>query len=174
MIQHQWFHENHMTLNPGKCQYMVIGSKDLSHKIIMLNNHKITSSNEEKLLGIFLDSKLNFESHIGSLCRKAGKKINTLTRLKKYLKLNQRNLLLNSVLRSQFTYCPLIWIFTSCYLNNALINIHERALRLIYNNHEKSFNSVLTENNLNAIHQENLEFLAIEIYRFQMAYLRQS
>ena len=56
MILHQWFHENHMTLNPGKCHYMVIGSRDLSHEI-MLNNNKITSSNEEKLLGIFLDSK---------------------------------------------------------------------------------------------------------------------
>ena len=61
MILHQWFHENHMTLNPGKCHYMVIGSRDLSHEI-MLHNNKITSSNEEKLLGIFLDSKLNFEA----------------------------------------------------------------------------------------------------------------
>ena len=66
MILHQWFHENQMTLNPGKCHYMTIGSRDLSHEI-MLNNNKITSSNEEKLLCIFLDSKLNFESHIGSL-----------------------------------------------------------------------------------------------------------
>ena len=82
-ILHQWFHENHMTLNPTKCHYMVIGSRDLSHEI-MLNNNKITSSNEEKLLGIFPGSKLNFESHIGSLCRKAGQKINALARLKNY------------------------------------------------------------------------------------------
>ena len=81
MILHQWFHENHMTLNPGKCHYMVIGSRDLSHEI-MLNNNQITSSNEEKLLGIFLDSKLNLQNHIGSLCRKAGQKISTLARLK--------------------------------------------------------------------------------------------
>ena len=45
MILRQWFHENHMTLNPGKCHYMVIGSRDLLHEI-MLNNNKITSSNE--------------------------------------------------------------------------------------------------------------------------------
>ena len=71
MILHQWFHENHMTLNTGKCHYIVIGSRDLPQDI-MPNNSKTTSSNEEKLLGIFLDSKLNFESHIASLCRKAG------------------------------------------------------------------------------------------------------
>ena len=73
-----------MTLNPGKCHYMVIGSRDLSHEI-MLNNNKITSSNEEKLLGIFLNGKLNLESHMGSLCRKAGQKISALARLKNYL-----------------------------------------------------------------------------------------
>ena len=58
-------------------------------------------------------------------------------------------------------------MFTSRYLNNALNNIHERALRLIYNDHKKSFNSILTENNLQTIDQKNLEFLAIEIYKFQ-------
>ena len=166
MILHQWFHENHMTLNPGKCHYMVISSRDLSHEI-MLNDSKITSSNEKKLLGIFLDSKLNFESYIGSLCRNAGQKINASARLKNYLTSGQRNLLLNSVLNCQFTYCLLIWMFTSHYLNNALNNIHERALRLIYNDHEKSFNSILTENNLKTIHQKNLEFLAIKICKFQ-------
>ena len=63
---------------------MVIDSRDLSHEII-LNNNKITNSNEEKLFGIFLDSKLNFESHIASLCRKADQKINALARLKNHL-----------------------------------------------------------------------------------------
>ena len=81
MILHQWFHENHMPLNPGKCHYMVIGSRDLSYEIV-LNNNKITSSNEGKLLGIFLDSKLNFESHIRCLCRKAGQKNKCLSQVK--------------------------------------------------------------------------------------------
>ena len=128
MILHEWFHENHMTLNPGKSRYMVIGSRDISHEI-MLNNSKITSSNEEKLLGIFLDSKINFESHIASLCRKANQKINALARLNNYLTTNQINLLLTSVIKSQFTYYPLIWMFKSRYLNNVLNNIHERVLR---------------------------------------------
>ena len=73
----------------------------------------------------------------------------------------------NSVIKSQFIYCPLILMFTSRCLNNALDNTHERALRLIYNDHEKSFSSILTENNLKIIHHKNLEFLAIEIYKFQ-------
>ena len=67
MILHKWFHENHMVLNPGKCHYIVIGDDDPSHKTI-LNNNEIASSNEENLLDILLDNKLNFDSHITSLC----------------------------------------------------------------------------------------------------------
>ena len=63
MILYKWFHENHMVLNPGECDCIVMGDDDPSHRII-LNNHEIASSNEEKLLGVLLDSKLNFDSHI--------------------------------------------------------------------------------------------------------------
>ena len=77
MILHKWFHENHMVLNPGKCHYIVIGDDDPSHKII-LNNNEIASFNEQKLLGILLDSKLNFESHITPLCEKTGQKLSIL------------------------------------------------------------------------------------------------
>ena len=51
----------------------VIGNDDPSHKII-LNNNETASFNEEKILGIVLDSKLNFEFHIISLCKKAWQK----------------------------------------------------------------------------------------------------
>ena len=74
IILYKWFHENHMVLNPGKCHYIVIGDDDPSHKIIV-NNNEIASSNEEKLLGIFVGSKLNFDSHITSLCKKAGQNL---------------------------------------------------------------------------------------------------
>ena len=73
MILQKWFNENHMVLNLGKCHYIVIGDDDSSHKIIS-NDNEIASSNEEKLLGILLGNKLNFESHITSPCKKAGQK----------------------------------------------------------------------------------------------------
>ena len=145
MILYKWFHENHMLLNPGKCHYIVIGDDDPSHKII-LNNNEIANSNEEKLLGILLDSKLNFDSHIISLCKKAGQKLSALARINHYLTPDQKLLLLNSVLKSQVSYCPLIWMFTSRYLNNALNNIHERALHLIYNDYELPFGKILEDN----------------------------
>ena len=53
MILHKWFHENHIVLYPGKCHYILISDNDPIHKVI-LNNNEIASSNEKKLLGIFL------------------------------------------------------------------------------------------------------------------------
>ena len=76
MTLQKWFHENHMVLNPGKCHCIVTGDNDPSNKKNL--NNEITSSNEEKLLGILLDSKLNFDSHNTSLCNKAGQKLSAL------------------------------------------------------------------------------------------------
>ena len=162
MILQEWFQENHMVLNPGKRHYIEIGDDDPSHKII-LNNNEIASSNEEKLLGILLDSKLSVNSHIASLCKKAGQKLSALARINHYLTPDQKSLLLNSVVKSQFSYCPLIWMFTSRYLNNALTNIYERALRLICNDYELPFERLLEDNKEKSIHQKHIESLAIEI-----------
>ena len=115
MMLYEWFHENHMALNPENCYYMVIGSKDPSHNIV-LNNNEITSCNVKTTLALLVDSNLNFESHISSLFKKIDQQINALTRFKKYLTSDQKNVLLNSVINSQFTYHPLIWMFTSHYL----------------------------------------------------------
>ena len=68
IILYKWFPENYMVLNAGKYHYIVIGDDNFSRKII-LNNNDIAISNEEKLLGILLDSKLNFESHITSFVK---------------------------------------------------------------------------------------------------------
>ena len=167
MILHKWFHENHIVLNSDKCHYILIGDDDPAQKII-LNNNEIASSNEEKLLSIFLNSKLNFDSHITSLCKKAGQKLSVVARINHYLTQDQKLLLLNSVVKSQFSYCPLICMFTSRYLNNALNSIHGRALRLIYNDYELTFDRILEDNNQKSIHQKNIESLAIEIYKFQV------
>ena len=72
-----------MVLNPGKYHYIEIGD-DPSYKII-LDNIEIASSNEEKLLGILLDSKLNFDSHITFHCKKVDQKLSALSKIDHYL-----------------------------------------------------------------------------------------
>ena len=94
MILHKWFHENHMVLNLGKCHYTEIGKNDPSHKI-NLNNNETVSSNEEKLLGTLLDSKLNTDSYVTSLCKKEGQKLSALAGTNNYLFTDLEIVLLN-------------------------------------------------------------------------------
>ena len=129
---------------------------------MILNNNEIASSNEEKLLGILLDRKLNFDGHITSLCKKkAGQNLIPVARTNHNLTPDQKILLLNSVAKSQFSYCPLMWMFTSRYLNNALSNTHQRTK--VY---ELPFNRILEDNKQKKHTSKNIESLAIEIYNF--------
>ena len=114
----KWFYENHM--NRGKRHYLVLGNRSNSDTI-NLNGTKLASSSYEKLLGILIDRDLSFDKHIKSLCRKAGQKLNALARISNYPKLDQKLLLIISIIKSQFSYYQLIWVFCSRSLNN-LIN----------------------------------------------------
>ena len=46
---------------------------------------KISESSNVKLLGVTIDKRLNFDSHIASICLKANQKLTTLSRFTKLL-----------------------------------------------------------------------------------------
>ena len=80
----KWFYENYMVLNSGKCHFMCLG-KNTEKETYFFNNTEIKNSSEEKNLGITIDNKLKFKSHVKNLCRKASQKIRVLSRLTNYL-----------------------------------------------------------------------------------------
>ena len=51
-------------------------------------------------------------------------------------------------------------------MNNLINRIDERALRLIHNDHVSTFQDILEITKEKTIHQNNLECLAKEIYKF--------
>ena len=82
---------------------------------IQINIGEIAISNSkcEKLLGFHFDNKLRFEPQIRSLCKKASQKLNAFARIAYSLKFEQRKLLLNAFITSQFSYASVVWIFYS-------------------------------------------------------------
>ena len=103
----EWFYENHMVLNAGKCHFMCLG-KNTENETLVFNNTTMENSKEEKILGVIIDNKLNFNSHIRELCKKASQKISALSRISNHLNDSEKRLLFNSVVKSQFNYCPLV------------------------------------------------------------------
>ena len=70
---------------------------------------------------------------------------------------------MKAFITSQFSYCPLVWMFHNRTLNNRINKIHERALRLVYKNETfLSFDDLLKRDRSVSIHQKNLQILATE------------
>ena len=122
----------------------------------------LENSKEELILGITIDSKLTFDSHIKSICRKAGQKLISLSRISPYLETDKKELLFKCLVKSKFSYCPLVWMFCSRNANNFINKIQERSLRLIANDKTSTFEHVLQANNKITTHQKNLQVLMVE------------
>ena len=146
--------------NADKCHLSVSSDEVCTAKI---EDFTIENSTEEKLLGLKFDSNLSFEGHVTSLCKKASQKSHALARISHYMDLNKRRSIMKAFITSQFSYCPLIWMFHSRNLNNKINRIHDRALRLVYQNN-LSFSELLDLDNSVTVHQKNLQVLVTEIY----------
>ena len=124
----------------------------------------------EKLLGVTVDVKLNFNDHMSDLWKKAWKKasrkISALARVTPFIGLSKRKLLKNAFFTSQFSYCPLIWMCHSRGNNRKTNMLYERCLRITYNDKQASFTESLNKGNSVSMHIKNIQRLAIEMFRF--------
>ena len=48
--------------------------------------------------------------------------------------------------KSQFSYCSLIWMFSSRKSNNVINRIHERSFRIVSSDNESNFENLLEKN----------------------------
>ena len=96
----KWFTDDLLKANPEK-YHLLVSANEKCH----LNEEGIEISNSkcEKFLGIKIDSKRKFDNHVKSLSKKASQKLNGLSRVSYQLDLNQRKLLMNAFITSQFS-----------------------------------------------------------------------
>ena len=80
----EWFKNNLMNANADKCHLLVTRDTDITTKIGELD---VKNRREEKILGVKTDSKLSFENHISSLCKKASQKLHALRRVVHFIDL---------------------------------------------------------------------------------------
>ena len=167
LIAIEWFEANYMKLNADKCHLIVAGHK---HEWVWakVGNQRIWESRVEKLLGIEIDNKLSFSTHVTTICKKANRKLSALRRYSRLLSFEKRRTLLKAFVESQFAYSPLVWMFHNRSLNNKINRLHERALRMVYNDDISTFNELLTRDGSFTIHERNIQSLAIEMFKVKM------
>ena len=159
------FESNRLVANPSKFQMMLLGTKHNDKICMEINGATVCPSASVKLLGITIDAGLKFDQHVKTLCQKVNKNVKAFSRVAKLLDLDKEKLLYNSLLLSNFNYCPLIWIFCEKQCNKEINRVHKRALRTLLGDYESTFEYLLTKNNEIAIHMKNLQKLMTEIYK---------
>ena len=156
----EWVSNKVLKANHDKFHLLLSNpNPNISDKV---DQYEISNSNCEKLLGIIIDNKLTFNNHVAGLCKKASQKLHALPRVSKYMNMNKRRTIMKAFIIAQFGYCPLVWMFHSRTLNNRINKIHERALRIVCNDEQSSFNGLLIKDGAITIHQRNIQALAIE------------
>ena len=112
----EWFSNNFLKENADKC-----------HLILSTGEHKvIKNSNNKKLLGI----KYLLPSEQEIAC---------LARISRFMNIHKRRMTMNGFIAPEFGYCPLVWMFHRRKLDSRVNELHERALRIVYQDYASSF-----------------------------------
>ena len=106
---YQWFTSNKLSINPGKTEFLLIGSPQQRQKLLSPNvtfcSNIITPSASVRNLGIVFDSDLSFSQHISSVCRSAFFLVRRLRQIRSCLDRNSAILLANSLVSSKIDFC---------------------------------------------------------------------
>ena len=145
--------------------FICLGQNTVNEAFVY-DNIEMKNSKEEKILGVIINNLLRFKSHAKNLSKKASQKIWALSRLINYLNNSKKKMIFNALLKSQFSYCPLVWMFCSRQTNN-INKIHERALRIVLSDHISDFATMLQNMNEITIHHRNIQILMIEPFKIK-------
>ena len=79
---------------------------------------------------------------------------------------------MNTFYKSQFSYCPLSWIHGCFIAVHETTRLHERCLRIIYDDNTSSFTDILEIDNSVSAQHRNMRSLLQNYTNLAMAYLR--
>ena len=85
--------------------------------------------------------------------------------MEKLLSFNERRVHFKAFEESEFKYSPIVWIFHIRRTNNKINKLHERALRIVYDDNVSTFDQLLAMDKSFSIHHQNIQILLIKIYK---------
>ena len=74
-----------MVLNPDKYSSMLLGVDDEPQTNLVCENETLKNIKQEKVLGVTIENKLNFTTHLSNITKNVNIKFNALTRVQKYM-----------------------------------------------------------------------------------------
>jgi len=165
----EWCEKWGMGLHPDKCKVMKIGNRQ-KHNVtynIIANNQliPIAEAEEEKDLGVIVDSKISFKKHINEKCKKARQLTMLIRRSFEYLSPEVFRKLYIAIVRPHLEYAQSIW---SPYHNGEIDKIEKvqrRATKQIQELRYKTYEERLRVLKLPTLKYRRLRGDLIEMYK---------
>src|SRR4029077_18762150 len=106
---YSWLTLNRLSLNPGKTEYLLIGTPQQRSKVInsslSFSGASLLPSSHVRNLWVEFDSDLSLNQHISNICRSSFHLIRHLRQIRSSLDLNSSILLANALVSSKLDYC---------------------------------------------------------------------
>ena len=114
----EWFLANKLAINLIKTEAMVLSRKQLWFPLppVILSNEPVPYNYVFKFLGLLVDFKLNWKSHITAIRAKLSSVCGIIYRIRNKITRSIAKLVYNSIAHPHITYCNVIW--ASAYTTN--------------------------------------------------------
>ena len=102
---------------------------------------------------------------MSNICKSAANQLNALVRLKKFINFEEKKILINGYFMANFNYYPLVWMLSSANSLKKIENLQKRALKLLCNDYEISYEELLSKSSTSSINVKRLRALCVELYK---------
>jgi hypothetical protein len=129
----EWYKSNKLTLNVKKSNVMLIHRKrkiNDSMNIVVDGSHLAQIANV-RYLGLYIDNKLQWSTHINGVCKSITRKLGMMNRTAKFVNRKTLIQIYKSFILPSFDYADTIWHGCSKYLEHKLQILQNRAARII-------------------------------------------
>ncbi len=160
----KWMLENKLSLNVDKTNYILFQKKKLPISIsLTYNGNDLIRKTDTKYLGVIIDEKLNFKSHVKYCIKKLNKCLWAVCRLRKFTNTNTLRMIYYSIAFPYLKYCITTWGGASKTILDPLFRKQKIIIRCILHQPYMSPSSPLFHS-LNILKLEDL-------YKLQMGKL---
>ena len=132
----RWMSINKLRIHPTKSKYMFIGSShniknNICNEPILINSIPVPRVTNYKCLGVNLDDKLCWDSHIKMICKKVAAGIAAIKRVKPFVPPEMLKVIYNALVQPYFDYCSPLWDNCGIGLKEKLQKYQNRAARIL-------------------------------------------
>ena len=133
---YEWLRANKLTLNMTKTEYMLIGSRQRLSTLndsprLTINDVHVKQVNEAKILGVVIDNKLDWNSHIEKITKKIASGIGAIKRTRHLIPQPTLHQLYNALIKPHFDYCNSVWGNCGATLQLRIQKLQNRAARIM-------------------------------------------